>query len=223
MRAATSYQTDPLVSSQNCATKGGGLRGGPFALGKNLLPVLTPMMFLRLLAMLWLFYVTLRILRSLKSAMGEPPRPGPGTGPNGPGSPFDAYGPFGRFGPFGPYGPFGSQQQGRPGAPPPGAGPFGYQGPFAGGDPFAQQRAQQQQQHQQQQYQQQASAAPKGPYEILGVRPGSSMAEVRHAYQDLVRQYHPDRTDGLGPELRALAEQRTKEITAAYNQIKRRG
>lgn len=176
------------------------------------------MIVLRLFAMLFLFYTTMRILRSLKDAMGEPPRPGPGPGAGGAGSPFDAYGPFGRFGPFGPYGPFGSQS-GRPGAPPPNAGGYGWQDPFAGADPFAQQRAQQQQQ----QHQASTQAAPKGPYEILGIRPGAPMAEVRRAYQDLVRQYHPDRTDGLGPELRALAEQRTKEITAAYNQIKRRG
>lgn len=171
---------------------------------------------LRLFAMLWLFYVTLRILRSFKDALGGPPRPGTG----GAGSPFDAYGPFGRFGPFGPNGPFGPQS-GRPGAPPPNPGGYAWQDPFAGGDPFAQQRAQQQQQQQQQRAP--AQAPPKGPYEILGIRPGAPMPEVRRAYQDLVRQYHPDRTDGLGPELRALAEQRTKEITAAYNQIKRRG
>ena len=33
--------------------------------------------------------------------------------------------------------------------------------------------------------------------------------------------YHPDRTAGLAPEFRELAEQRMKVINAAYDQIKR--
>ena len=59
------------------------------------------------------------------------------------------------------------------------------------------------------------------PYEILGITPAATSGEIRDAYQKLVKQYHPDQVAHLGPELREVAERRTKEITAAYNQIKR--
>lgn len=59
------------------------------------------------------------------------------------------------------------------------------------------------------------------PYEVLGVSPQASQEEVRRAYQKLVQQYHPDQVSHLGAELREVAERRTKEINAAYNQLKR--
>lgn len=62
----------------------------------------------------------------------------------------------------------------------------------------------------------------KTAYEVLGVNAYASKQEIRAAYQTLIRQYHPDLTSNLAPELRDLAEKRTKEITAAYNQLKRR-
>lgn len=65
--------------------------------------------------------------------------------------------------------------------------------------------------------------APKSAHSILGISLGASSDEVRRAYQSLVRQYHPDLTAKLAPELRELAEARTKEITNAYNQLKRGG
>ena len=58
-------------------------------------------------------------------------------------------------------------------------------------------------------------------HEVLGVRAGASRAEIRAAYQSLVQQYHPDRVADLGPELREVAERRTKEINAAYTTLKR--
>src|SRR5688572_24296532 len=67
--------------------------------------------------------------------------------------------------------------------------------------------------------------APAGgsPYDVLGVKPGATQREIRQAYQRLVQQYHPDKVGDMGPELQELAERRTKEITAAYNQLKRGG
>lgn len=62
---------------------------------------------------------------------------------------------------------------------------------------------------------------PRSPYDVLGVTPEASSREIRRAYQSLMRQYHPDRLEDMAPELRALAEQRTKEINAAYDQLKR--
>jgi DnaJ-domain-containing protein 1 len=58
------------------------------------------------------------------------------------------------------------------------------------------------------------------PYEVLEVDPEASPAQIRAAYQRLVRQYHPDRTAQLAPELQELAEKRTKEINAAYQTLR---
>ena len=63
----------------------------------------------------------------------------------------------------------------------------------------------------------------RSPYEVLEIRPGSSKEEIRAAYRRLVQQYHPDRVATLAPEFRELAEQRMKEINAAYEQLKRNG
>jgi DnaJ-class molecular chaperone len=61
------------------------------------------------------------------------------------------------------------------------------------------------------------------PYEVLDVDSKASSAQIRTAYQRLVQQYHPDRTAQLAPELQQLAEQRTKEINAAYQTLRSQG
>jgi hypothetical protein len=40
--------------------------------------------------------------------------------------------------------------------------------------------------------------------------------QIRLAYREIVKAYHPDRVAHLGPELRRLAESKTKEINSAY-------
>jgi len=52
--------------------------------------------------------------------------------------------------------------------------------------------------------------------DILGVSREASYEDVKIAYRRLIRRYHPDRVVGLGPEFQHIAEQRTKEINAAY-------
>jgi curved DNA-binding protein CbpA len=61
----------------------------------------------------------------------------------------------------------------------------------------------------------------RSPHEVLGVEPGASADEVRAAYQRLARSYHPDRVEGLAPELRELAHQRMVEINGAYEALTR--
>lgn len=58
-------------------------------------------------------------------------------------------------------------------------------------------------------------------YQVLGVTKGTPMADIRHHYRDLVLQYHPDRVQHLGKELQKLAEEKTREINKAYQEIKK--
>jgi DnaJ like chaperone protein len=56
-------------------------------------------------------------------------------------------------------------------------------------------------------------------YEILGVSSDADRDAVRSAYRGLVRKYHPDRVDHLGPEFHELAQQKFVEIQKAYERI----
>ena len=45
--------------------------------------------------------------------------------------------------------------------------------------------------------------------------------ELRAAYRQRMSQYHPDKVSGLGPELRELAERKSKEINRAFDLLAR--
>ncbi len=61
------------------------------------------------------------------------------------------------------------------------------------------------------------------PWKVLGIKPGASDEAIRAAYQEKVQKYHPDRVEGMGPEVVAVAERHTQEINAAYDALKNRG
>ncbi|MEM7772171.1 MAG: J domain-containing protein [Cyanobacteria bacterium P01_E01_bin.6] len=68
---------------------------------------------------------------------------------------------------------------------------------------------------------QQAREKEKQPdaYEVLGIRPGATLIEIRSAYHHMARMNHPDKVIGLAPEFRQLAEHRMKMITTAYRTL----
>lgn len=53
------------------------------------------------------------------------------------------------------------------------------------------------------------------PYQVLGVSPNATDEEIKKAYRDLTKKYHPD----LNPGNEAAAK-KMNEINAAYDQIK---
>ncbi len=55
------------------------------------------------------------------------------------------------------------------------------------------------------------------PYKILGVDPSASDEEVKRAYRDLARKYHPD--NYADNPLGDLAEEKMKQINEAYDEI----
>ncbi|MGD9364065.1 MAG: DnaJ domain-containing protein [Desulfobacteraceae bacterium] len=57
------------------------------------------------------------------------------------------------------------------------------------------------------------------PFEILNIPPDADQKEIRAAYRKLASQYHPDKVAHLGDEFQKLAEQRFKEIQAAYDKL----
>lgn len=60
----------------------------------------------------------------------------------------------------------------------------------------------------------------RDPYKVLGVSPYSSDDEVKRAYRELAKKYHPDNyhDNPLGD----LANEKMKEINEAYDEIQRR-
>lgn len=61
----------------------------------------------------------------------------------------------------------------------------------------------------------------QSPYEVLGIREDASWREIAAAYRQKAQQYHPDKMAGLASEFQELAEERMKEVNAAYSALKR--
>jgi DnaJ like chaperone protein len=78
------------------------------------------------------------------------------------------------------------------------------------------------------------TASPSGPgarptqdkladaYTALGVTPDSDAATIKRAYRKLISQNHPDKlaARGLPESMRAVAEERSRELNSAYDLIK---
>jgi len=57
----------------------------------------------------------------------------------------------------------------------------------------------------------------KNPYEVLGIREGATVEEIKRAYKELVKKYHPDQY--RNNPLSELAEEKLKEINEAYDYL----
>ena len=55
------------------------------------------------------------------------------------------------------------------------------------------------------------------PYSVLGVSPNASDEEIKKAYRELVKKYHPD--NYANNPLADLAEDKMKEVNEAYDAI----
>ncbi|WP_312354687.1 J domain-containing protein [Aminipila sp.] len=59
------------------------------------------------------------------------------------------------------------------------------------------------------------------PYEVLGVRQNASEEEIKSAYRELVKKYHPDKYQNN--PLADLAEEKLQEVNEAYDYLMKKG
>jgi DnaJ-like protein len=59
-------------------------------------------------------------------------------------------------------------------------------------------------------------------YKFLRIRNGATRDEIRRAYLEMVQKYHPDKVFNLAEEYKVIAEEKMKEINAAYDLLKER-
>ncbi|AUS95981.1 molecular chaperone DnaJ [Clostridium thermosuccinogenes] len=57
----------------------------------------------------------------------------------------------------------------------------------------------------------------RNPYEVLGIKEGASEEEIKKAYRELVKKYHPDQYHDN--PLSELAEEKLREINEAYDYL----
>lgn len=61
----------------------------------------------------------------------------------------------------------------------------------------------------------------KNPYTVLGVSENASDEEIKKAYRNLAKKYHPDNYDDSNP-LKDLAAEKMREINEAYDTLRNR-
>lgn len=59
------------------------------------------------------------------------------------------------------------------------------------------------------------------PYDILGVNPGASQEEIKKAYREQAKKYHPDKY--ADNPLKDLADDKMRKVNAAYDQLSKTG
>ncbi|MFK5855712.1 MAG: TerB family tellurite resistance protein [Bacteroidota bacterium] len=57
-------------------------------------------------------------------------------------------------------------------------------------------------------------------YQILEISPDATNDELKKAYRELAKKYHPDKVSHLGEEIKKAAEVKITELNAAYDAVK---
>jgi len=57
-------------------------------------------------------------------------------------------------------------------------------------------------------------------YKILEITPEATNEEVKKAYRELAKKYHPDKVAHLGDDVKSAAEEKIAQLNAAYDAIK---
>ena len=56
-------------------------------------------------------------------------------------------------------------------------------------------------------------------YDVLGLGPDADMEEVRRAYKDLLKRYHPDNNVNISPQSEKEYRERFECVREAYDTI----
>jgi len=59
-------------------------------------------------------------------------------------------------------------------------------------------------------------------YAVLGLDSSADMSAIKKAYRQLSMKYHPDKVSHLGDEFKGVAEEKMKELNAAYDFFKKK-
>ncbi|MHB8447808.1 MAG: co-chaperone DjlA [Rudaea sp.] len=65
-----------------------------------------------------------------------------------------------------------------------------------------------------------SAAQVKDPYAVLGITRSANEREIKTAYRRLISQHHPDKLGDVPEQLKRRAEERAREINAAYEKIR---
>jgi hypothetical protein len=65
--------------------------------------------------------------------------------------------------------------------------------------------------------QQKSHAAPREIFAFFNCPfPPQDKNQLKRSYLEMIKQYHPDKVNGMGPEIKEVAEKKTKEINDMY-------
>ena len=56
-------------------------------------------------------------------------------------------------------------------------------------------------------------------FNILGVKPGVGVADIKTAYRKLAKEYHPDKLTGMSDGIKDLAKEKFQMIQEAYEYL----
>jgi DnaJ like chaperone protein len=65
------------------------------------------------------------------------------------------------------------------------------------------------------------SSVSEDPYSVLGLSRDASSSEIKKQYKNLLSQYHPDKVEHLGEDIKKTAIEKTLAIQVAYQKLKK--